>query len=269
MTDDGIAVLQESFEQNGYVDGRRRVNTMQYIFCMILCYWFWLKKTTYWKRDDTQSCEEARHAIQKMLQQLINLWPCNRGHGWFKPKIHEQLHIPRDIVRNGSPRNTYSGPLEQGHIALKDHSKQTQRNRELLDEQLSNCITETQIIETTYKRMMGPLSGITHAVEAEKTYFVGISKTSSKAILKLSRGTNGASGHEMKWVSESMKRHYLDVELFSLALECIKSTYQREVPGFNSTSDPFEINVFKEYQFRRRSCPWQRSWGWHWWRKRC
>jgi hypothetical protein len=43
-----------------------------------------------------------------MLRELIRLWPRVRGQGWEKAKIHEQLHVPDDIERNGAPQGSQS-----------------------------------------------------------------------------------------------------------------------------------------------------------------
>ena len=36
-----------------------------------------------------------------------------KGQGWNLPKFHEQLHIIDDIIWNGAPSGSYSGPLEK------------------------------------------------------------------------------------------------------------------------------------------------------------
>ena len=93
---------------------------------MLLAYWSWLKKDAYWKLGDTRRKKEAKKAIRKMISELIRLWPRYDGNGWSKPKIHEQLHVPRDIERNGSLRQSYGGPLEHSHVDLKKLSTRTQ-----------------------------------------------------------------------------------------------------------------------------------------------
>ena len=55
--------------------GEEKANKMRYVFQQLLCYWVWLKKEYYWKVGDTNGKEAARLAIQKMLVQLVQLWP--------------------------------------------------------------------------------------------------------------------------------------------------------------------------------------------------
>jgi hypothetical protein len=88
-----------------------------------------------------------------MLEDLIKFWPRGEGNGWFKAKVHEQLQVPGDISRNGSPRNTYTGPVENNHLDVKEQSIKTQMNRELLDEQIGNRSAEAYIINYAYERI--------------------------------------------------------------------------------------------------------------------
>ena len=80
----------------------------------------------YWKQSDKEAEEQAEHAIHTMLSELTTMWPHGEGQGWFKPNVHEQLHVPRDITRNGTPRESFGGPLEHNHIPLKEKAKRTQ-----------------------------------------------------------------------------------------------------------------------------------------------
>ena len=41
--------------------------------------------------------------------------------------MHEQLHVPDDIERNGAPQGSHTGPTEHNHIRLvKQPAKGTQ-----------------------------------------------------------------------------------------------------------------------------------------------
>jgi hypothetical protein len=88
----------------------QRVNEMRQVFQMLLSYWVWLKRDSYWKRGNKDTKEFARTAICVMLRKLIRLWPHVWGQGWEKAKIHEQLHVPDDIERNGAPQGSHTGP---------------------------------------------------------------------------------------------------------------------------------------------------------------
>jgi hypothetical protein len=132
----------------------QRLNDMREVFQMLLSYWVWLKRDTYWKRGDKAAKTKARSAISVMLRQLIRLWPRDRGQGWEKAKIHEQLHVPDDIERNGAPQGSHTGRTENHHIFLvKRPAKGTQQRAEVLDRQLGQRVSDTYIIDMAYDRM--------------------------------------------------------------------------------------------------------------------
>jgi hypothetical protein len=112
-----------------------------------------LKQETFWECGDRKAQKRAEWAIRKMLSEFIQLWPREAGHGWFKPKIHKQLHVPGDISRNGSPRNTYTGPVENNHLDMKAQARRTQMNRELLDSQIGTRLAEAYIVNYGHDRV--------------------------------------------------------------------------------------------------------------------
>lgn len=90
-----------------------------------------------------------------MLHQLKSLWPRTSGNEWDLPKFHEQLHVPEDIHRFGAPRGTHTGPTEHNHIALvKRPATTAQRQRAVLDHQIAQRVTESQIINMAYNQMV-------------------------------------------------------------------------------------------------------------------
>ena len=126
---------------------------MMETFQMVLCYWRWLKKVSYWKRGDKEKKNEAKTAIQAMLNRIKIVWPRETGQGWSLAKFHEQLHVPDDIERNGPPRGYHSGPIENNHIhLLKKNYNNTQKNKRKLDYQLGNRLAEKMIIDTAYNK---------------------------------------------------------------------------------------------------------------------
>jgi hypothetical protein len=120
---------------------------------MLLAYWSWLKQESFLECGDRKAQKCAEWAIRKMLSERIQLWPREAGHGWFKPKIHEQLHVPGDIARNGSPRNTYTGPVENNHLDMKAQAIRTLMNKELLDSQIGTRSAEAYIVNYGHERV--------------------------------------------------------------------------------------------------------------------
>jgi hypothetical protein len=155
LTDDGKALLEKALtpQDEDLAAGVRRLNDMRYVFSLLLSYWSWLKQETFWKCGDAAAEQRADWAIRKMLAELIKLWPRAEGNGWFKPKIHEQTHMPPDIRRNGSPRNSYSGSVEHAHLTVKENARRTQMNRGVLDAQLGKRSAESYIINYAYDRV--------------------------------------------------------------------------------------------------------------------
>ena len=132
----------------------QRLNEMRQVFQMLLSYWVWLKRDTYWKAGDKVAKEAARNSIRVMLRDLIRMWPRVRGQGWEKAKIHEQLHVPDDIERNGAPQGSHTGPTEHNHIRLvKRPAKGTQQRAEVFDRQLGQRVSDSYIIDMAYQRM--------------------------------------------------------------------------------------------------------------------
>jgi len=127
---------------------------MIYVFEMLLCYWSWLKKDTYWKSSDKQSMEHAEQAISTMLQNVQDLFPRSSGSNWKIPKFHEQLHIPFNIHLFGAHQNIHSGPAEHNHIThTKKPSKLTQKRKELFDWQLANRLKEKNLIDLSFNKI--------------------------------------------------------------------------------------------------------------------
>jgi hypothetical protein len=157
LTDEGKALLHRAFGLGkapaDKARGIKRLNNMQYVFSMLLAYWSWLKHETFWECGDRNVQKRAEWAIRKMLSELIQLWPREAGHGWFKPKIHEQLHAPGHTFRNGSPCNTYTGPVENNHLDVKAQAIRAQMNRELLDSQIGTRSAEAYIVNYGHDRV--------------------------------------------------------------------------------------------------------------------
>ena len=127
---------------------------MLYVFQQILCYWAWLKQDNYWMVDDMEACHQATASIKIMMRQLQALWPRHDGMEWNLTKLHEQFHVPLDILRHGAHRNVHTGPQEHNHLDIKFAAKRTQLNKKLLDVQTAERLTERLIIQRAFDRVM-------------------------------------------------------------------------------------------------------------------
>jgi hypothetical protein len=196
MQDDGFALFTAVFDGS-----TARVAQMRQVFQMMLCYWMWLKKDKYWKRGDKVAKQAARVAIQTMLYELINLWPRTTGQGWEKAKVHEQLHVPDDIERNGAPQGWHSGPTENNHIAsVKNYASQTNRRRETLDAQIGNRNAESFIIDSAYQRMTAMTQTEATQREGLDTGFPeGITTMGSKALIFIYKEGRNFSSDPPMW----------------------------------------------------------------------
>ena len=249
LTDDGKQFFEESFESTftsrSYTTKRtlakKKLSDMRYVFSMMLCYWSWLKKTTYWECGDTKARKTAEHAIKVMLHKLIQLWPRAEGNGWFKPKVHEQKHVPGDIERNGSPRNSYSGPVEHNHLDVKQQAKRTQMNRETLDGQIGNRASETYVIDYCYEHMLR--ENEREEINADDTY-IGKSPKTSHGKLKLTKGLNGKMNYKFDW----SKTTYYDKHFDNDALQCVADYFVTDFYHNTDTLSCLELTMFTCYR---------------------
>jgi hypothetical protein len=148
----------------------QRVNEMRQVFQMLLSYWVWLKRYSYWKRGNKDAKESARTVIRVMLRELIRLWPRVRGQGWKKAKIDEQLHVPDDIERNGAPQGSNTGPTEHNHIRLvKRPAKGTQQRAEVFDRQLGQRVSDAYIVDMAYARVSSKYGKTSHKMLGQST----------------------------------------------------------------------------------------------------
>jgi hypothetical protein len=164
-----------------------RLHDMRQVFQRMLAYWVWLKKETYWVREDVLSREVARTVITTMLRVLQQLWPRSSGQGWEKPKTHEQIHVPDDIKRNGAVQNYHTGPTKHNHIFhVKRLACATQRQRENLDQQIANRASESYVIDYAYQRMATGSASLCSISSTD-----GESVQSSKGLLYVVVNENG------------------------------------------------------------------------------
>jgi len=121
---------------------------------MLLCYCIWLKQDNFWALDDEETLQAAKTAIAMLLKSVERLMPHEDGQGWHLPKMHEQLHIPNNIVLFGVHKNVCTGPQEHNHIEnSKKPAKQTQKCKFTFDWQLANHLAECYLIDFVQTRI--------------------------------------------------------------------------------------------------------------------
>ena len=126
---------------------------------------------------------EATNAICQMLSKIISQWPRSTGQGWNLAKFYEQLHVPDDIMQNGAPKGSHSGPVEHNHIEMvKRPSKRTQKRRSCLDMQLSQRTYESFLINTAYERIQSLVGNKRDPTVIDA---ISIPKQSSRGCLKI------------------------------------------------------------------------------------
>lgn len=144
-----------------------------YVFELMLCYRSFLKRKTYWKRDNKETFYNVQLAIEKFLNKIITLLPRSIGQNWGIPKFHDQLHVAKNIEIHGAPENVHTGPQEHNHIEnTKKPSKQVQRKKTILDWQLANRLSEKYIINAAYQKYVNLEDKTTENDKKDEANFV-------------------------------------------------------------------------------------------------
>ena len=256
LTDDGKAFFEAAFKAEygkktpgskfaDERDARKRLSDMRYVFSMMLCYWSWLKKKTYWKCGDTDSRKRAENAIQIMLTDLIRLWPRAEGNGWFKPKVHEQKHVPKDIEQNGSPRNSNGGPIEHHQLDVKKRALRTQMIRTKLDEQVATRAAEGYIIDYAYERMVTTEDNLENANDDDSvTSYSGKSPKSSHGTIIITSGEK----RKMKYSFAYSKSTPIDTPFDADVLQFIADSFSYDFCNKTVPLESLSLELFTDYK---------------------
>jgi hypothetical protein len=147
LTSDGRSIFLRLVRQK---DGRKKDQVSMdviYAFEMLLSFWSWLKKDSYWRRGDHQTFSDVKLAVCKLMSELQDNLKRTKGAGWFIPKLHELHHIANNIRLWGAHSNIHSGPQEHNHIAnVKRPGRRTQKMKSKFDIQLANRMYERSLL---------------------------------------------------------------------------------------------------------------------------
>ena len=251
-----VIALQEEgsdFFSGIFGGSTRKLNDMRECFQMMLCYWMWLKKDSYWIRGHKEDLDKALHAIRTMLTRIVALWPRTQGQGWNLAKFHEQLHVPDDINQNGSPCGSHSGPLEHNHIQMvKKPSDRTQKRRKVLDWQLATRNYESNLITNALQYMNAESydNEIVHPCD-------GPSENGSKGWLRI-RNINGTK--QALYTQPKKGILYIDEQCVKYIVD---SYCQLEI---NESMDLFYFSEYrKDGQIYRAHTDYRQQGPWHDW----
>jgi hypothetical protein len=70
---------------------------------LMLCFISYYKNGSYWLCGDTTAEDCVKTSIRKMMKLIVDTFPRKEGHGWHVSKLHELLHVTKDIGRYGHP----------------------------------------------------------------------------------------------------------------------------------------------------------------------
>ena len=190
---------------------------MLYVFEMLLCYRQWLKQSVYWKRNDMQTFYNVKKAIEKLLLDLIRLFPRTTGNKWAIAKIHEQLHVAENIQYFGAHNNIHTGPQEHNHIRnTKKPSKQVQRRKATLDWQLGLRLTDKYMINAAYNKINPPDVQFDCELSIETNKSASVSQHACKFSLRIHRQIDEICAN-YTWSSKSKSKTPLSTTI----IDCI------------------------------------------------
>ena len=205
------------------------------VFELMLCYRAWLKRKTYWKRNDVTTFYNVQKAIEKMLDLIIKMVPRTDRQSWELAKIHEQLHVAENIQLYGAHENVHTGPQEHNHIEnTKKPSKQVQRRKTILDWQLVNRMSEMYIINAASQTFQIANESIEHVSSVSQPGIFEVCPNSGRfSILLTKQGINKKIVVYFKWLSKKQKTMQISNEILS-AIICHygDAIYGNEILGF-------------------------------------
>jgi hypothetical protein len=256
LSDEGKTFLADAFESRRYPNPTKRVRDLQKVFVMLLAYWSWLRQDTFWKQKDLRAKQTAELSIRTMINELKRLWNREKGQGWCIAKVHEQIHVPSDIKRNGSPRTTYSGPVEHNHLVVKRHSKRTQRNRVTLDKQIGKREADAMIVDTCHRLMTMRIADKQSAAATS-----GISSKSARVLVEIIDHNTV----RQKWVTGATKQ-VAGLSLSSSALQFLQSCEDTSVCQWQGNSKLVTVHTeYKRNDVVFRAHPLHNKNPWHDW----
>jgi hypothetical protein len=111
-----------------------------------------------WLESDLHSklfvTTRARQVIRGIMQKFKEVIKRSDGNGLKLTKFHQLLHIPRYILKFGSPKNFNSGRCESHHIKLsKTPAATAQRRQACFEQQVASRISDQLVLSRAFASM--------------------------------------------------------------------------------------------------------------------
>ena len=123
----------------------------------------------------------------KLYKSIVNR---QEGNGLKIPKMHELLHVCRDILRHGPPMNYDTCPTESNHRPMKALSQNTQRIKSRFEFQTASRLYEENIITTSYQANKNDITTVSKCMNTTSTEMTKGIKSSHKYFVTYDRDTN-------------------------------------------------------------------------------
>ena len=130
---------------------------LQELLEALLAFHAWTKCASAYNCSSEDAIDQIRNSVRQLLEMVQQRLPREVGNGWKLQKFHEIMHLPDDISRFGTPRNTDAGPGERSlkHFAKKPASTSQKRSEVFLG-QVACRLHEVAMIAKA-KRITDPL----------------------------------------------------------------------------------------------------------------
>ncbi len=223
QTNEGYTMLHQHDKTS------QKYGDMIHVFLMLLCYWAWLKKETYWDYNDHKALNIAKNAIWVLINRLRSLFPSTKGSEWRISKWHEQLHIAFLLLLYIAHRNQHTGPQEHNHIEnTKNPSERTQKQKAVFDLQIANRLVDRYVIDHTHNMILKQQSHISMYEELEESFpEEELTKLAAKFFVSMKLNTTTIETDlEFGWTTPAMLGKGQDNTL----LQIIEKLFFRDLP---------------------------------------
>ena len=124
---------------------KKRLFDFRTLFKDLLLLEYWIE-SEFHSREFVRDNTRCLAFIKLFMQSYKDAVNRQKGNGLKIPKFHQLLHVPRYILKFGSPKNFNSGRCESHHITLSKRPAKTAQKRD--------SVYESQVASRIYERML-------------------------------------------------------------------------------------------------------------------